>query len=200
MVLGNRNLLDRLHHRVARSRPKFGISATAWPFMQILAAAGIGSTLYYAALDLLSDWQPQSWDVADKMALLLKSSFVTALPLIASIIVVAAQRLNPRYLDSDGIKPDSALDINSRVAQNSLEQCVLYFIGLGAMALYLTPKDAQTVPILATLFFIGRLLYWWGYHHNTYVRAFGFGLTFYPTVIVYGWVLLYVVTGFYFPI
>lgn len=68
------------------------------------------------------------------------------------------------------------------------------------MALYLTPKDAQTVPILATLFFIGRVIYWWGYHHNTYVRAFGFGLTFYPTVIVYAWLLLIMLTGFYFPI
>ena len=181
-------------------RPPFGISQPAWPFMQILVAAGVTSTVYYAALDLASDWQPQSWEIADQLALLVKCSVVTTLPFIAAIIVVAAQRLNPRYLAGKDIKPDSALDINARVAQNSLEQFVLYFVGLGAMALYLTPKDAQTLPILATLFFIGRVLYWWGYHHNTYVRAFGFGLTFYPTVIVYAWLILIMVTGLYFPI
>lgn len=181
-------------------RPPFGISVQAWPFMKILVAAGVTSTVYYAALDIASDWQPQSWEIADRLALLIKSTLLTAFPLIAAIIVVAAQRLNPRYLDGKRAKPDSALDINARVVQNTLEQVVLYFIGLGAMAMYLTPKDAQTVPILATLFFIGRALYWWGYHHNTFVRAFGFGLTFYPTVIVYGWLALLLTTGFYFPI
>lgn len=200
MVLGNRPEIDRLNRGKVRSRPPFGFSPQAWPFMQILAAAGVSSTVYYAALDLMSDWQPQSWEIADRLALLLKCSVLTTFPFIAAVIVVAAQRLNPRYLEGKGVKRDSALDINSRVAQNSLEQFVLYFVGLGAMALYLTPKDAQTVPILATLFFIGRVLYWWGYHHNTYVRAFGWGLTFYPTVIVYAWLALIMSTGLYFPI
>lgn len=200
MALGNRPVLDRLNPGTARGRPPFGISARAWPFMKILVAAGLGSTAYYACLDILSDWQPRSWEVGDRVALLLKSSVVTSFPFIAAIIVVAAQRLNPRYLLGDGIKPGSALEINARVAQNTLEQLILFFIGLGAMSLYLTPKDAQTVPILATLFFIGRVLYWWGYHHNTYVRAFGFGLTFYPTVIVYAWLALIMLTGLYFPI
>lgn len=99
--------------------------------MQILVAAGVTSTVYYAALDIASDWQPQSWETADRFALLMKSSFLTALPFIASTIVVAAQRLNPRYLNGKAIRPDSALDINARVAQNSLEQLILYFFGLG---------------------------------------------------------------------
>ena len=149
---------------------------------------------------IASDWQPQSWETADRLALLLKSSFICALPFIAATIVVAVQRLNPRNLKYRAIKPGSTLAINARIAQNSLEQLVLYFVGLGTMSIYLTPKDAQTIPILATLFFIGRVLYWWGYHHNTYIRSFGFGLTFYPTVIVYAWLLLIMATGFYFPI
>jgi len=181
-------------------RPLFGFSPQAWPFMQILVAAGITSTAYYAALDLVSNWQPQSWEIADRLALLLKCSVLTSFPFVVATIVVAAQRLDPRYLQGRAIRPDCALDINARVAQNCLEQFVLYFVGLGAMALYLTPKDAQTLPILASLFFVGRVLYWWGYHHNTYIRAFGFGLTFYPTVIVYAWLVLIMVTGLYFPI
>lgn len=168
--------------------------------MQILVAAGLASTVYYAAIDIASDWQPMSWEIADRLALLLKCSVVTSFPFFAATIVVAAQRLNPRYLQGKGIRPESKLDINTRFAQNSFEQFVLYFVGLGAMSLYLVPKDAQTLPILASLFFIGRVIYWWGYHHNTYWRAFGFGLTFYPTVIVYGWLVLIMVTGFYFPI
>ena len=106
-------------------RPPFGFSPHAWPFMQVLIAAGLGSTAYYAALDIASDWQPQSWDIADRLALLMKCSVVTSFPFIAATIVVAAQRLNPRYLQGKGFRPDSVLDINSRIAQNSLEQCVL---------------------------------------------------------------------------
>ena len=37
---------------------------------------------------------------------------------------------------------------------------------------------------------LGRALFWIGYHKNPLLRAFGFGLTFYPTVIIIVWLLV----------
>jgi urea transporter len=38
-------------------------------------------------------------------------------------------------------------------------------------------------------------MFWVGYHFNPYLRAFGFGVTFYPTVVVYLWLVLRMVFG-----
>ena len=59
------------------------------------------------------------------------------------------------------------------------------------LALYCPPEEARTLIILTALFLMGRMLFWVGYHYNPYMRAFGFGITFYPTVAVYLWLILY---------
>lgn len=182
------------------ARPPRGIAAHAWPFIQIVAIAGSFCIAYYAVLDIIFDWHPQSWEAADRLVLIGKSSFFAALPVLVVIIIAAAQRLDPRYFDGKDVRRDSVLDINTRYVQNSVEQLVIFFFGLTGIGLQVTEKDAQAVPILASLFVLGRVLYWYGYHHNTFIRAFGFGLTCYPTLIVFGWVLLVMLTGFYFPI
>jgi hypothetical protein len=38
---------------------------------------------------------------------------------------------------------------------------------------------------LAALFSLGRLAFWIGYRHGAPWRAFGFAVTFYPTVVGY---------------
>jgi hypothetical protein len=63
------------------------------------------------------------------------------------------------------------------------------------LALYCPPEEARTLIILTSLFLLGRVLFWAGYHYNPYVRAFGFGITFYPTVAVYLWLILWMVFG-----
>ena len=60
-------------------------------------------------------------------------------------------------------------------------------------------EEARTLIILTILFVLGRVLFWVGYPINPYVRAFGFGLTFYPTVVVYAWLILAMVFGIQVP-
>jgi len=77
---------------------------------------------------------------------------------------------------------------------------MLFLVGISGLALYVPPEDASAVPILAALFLLGRTIFWVGYHKNPQQRAFGFGLTFYPTLIVYAWLLVRMLTGLYIPI
>lgn len=183
-----------------RRRARLGFSVRAWPFIKVVGAASLSSLAFYTLSDLAIDWQPEGWGVADRLQLFIKSAIFGALPAVAGILIVAVQRLNPDHFVGIKVKPYSPLDINTRFVQNTVEQLVLFLIGVSGLSLYITPTDAQTVPILAAMFLFGRLLHWWGFHKNTYLRAFGFGLTFYPMLIVYAWLVVRMGTGLYIPI
>lgn len=75
----------------------------------------------------------------------------------------------------------AAVDRARAVLQNTLEQVVLAVPVHVALATLL----ASSVPLItafAMLFAIGRLLFWAGYARGAAARAFGFALTFYPSV------------------
>lgn len=184
----------------ARRRPPLGLSTRVWAFIKVFLAASLSCLAVYGMAEHVIDWQPARWGVADRLALVAKAAVFAVLPALAAIAVVAAQRLNSTHFSGGCVKRDCALDINARFIQNTFEQFLLFLVGSAALALYVLPADAKAVPVLAALFLAGRGLYWWGYHHNTYVRSFGFGVTFYPTVAVYAWLALHMTTGIYISI
>lgn len=202
----SRTLVADLAHSVSasdsrpRQRPPFGLSTRVWAFIKVFVAASLSCLAVYAIADHVLDWQPAPWGVADRLALVSKTAAFAVFPALAAVVVTAAQRLNPAYFSGGQVKCDSALDINARFIQNTFEQFMLFLVGSAALALYVLPADAKTVPVLAAMFLAGRVLYWWGYHRNTYVRSFGFGVTFYPTVAVYTWLAIHATTGIYISI
>jgi uncharacterized membrane protein YecN with MAPEG domain len=66
--------------------------------------------------------------------------------------------------------------------------------------MYCPPEEARSLPLLTMLFVMGRILFWIGYHRNPYLRAFGFGITFYPTVLAFVWLMLIMVFGIRIPL
>jgi hypothetical protein len=71
--------------------------------------------------------------------------------------------------------------IASAVLQNTLEQVVLAIPTHLTLACLLEGYS-YVFPVLVTLFGLGRLLFWLGYEHGAKARAFGFALTFYPSL------------------
>lgn len=93
-----------------------------------------------------------------------------------------------------------ALDINTRFILNTFEQFIAYFIANAGLAMYCPPDEARSLPLLTALFVMGRILFWIGYHKNPYLRAFGFGITFYPTVAAFAWLVLIMAFGIRIPL
>ena len=181
-------------------RGPFGFSRKTWPFIKVLLANSTSGLVFYVCAKLVFRWQPQAWDVADRLALVIKCSVFAILPAVVAIAIVAAQRLNPDMWVGQNVRPYSSLDINTRFILNTVEQFILFLVGLSGISLYVPVSEARTVPILAALFLIGRILFWVGYHKNPYLRAFGFGLTFYPTIVVFMWLIVRIVFDIYIPI
>ena len=80
-----------------------------------------------------------------------------------------------------------AMEVNLRYNQNTLEQTVLAAVAWAGLALTLAPQDLRLIPALAGLFVAGRAAFWIGYLLAPWARAFGFGLTFYPTAVSLIW-------------
>ena len=91
----------------------------------------------------------------------------------------------PADIDGGGLSEGtSEAKLLQSILQNTLEQAVLAFsvhlIWAAAM-----PRTWQAaVCAAATLFFLGRMLFWRGYAHGAPARALGFALTFYPTMVL----------------
>ncbi|MEH3047455.1 MAPEG family protein [Sphingomonas adhaesiva] len=104
--------------------------------------------------------------------------------LAAAIGDVARRRFLSARDIAGATAPDASADVLAAraILQNTLEQAVL---ATGAhLALTATfERSATPVAALAGLFVAGRVLFHAGYRQGAAARAFGFALTFYPSVL-----------------
>jgi hypothetical protein len=155
---------------------------------QLLVLAGM--TLAVAAIAALWAASPFAMalpadDPASRLAFAAKWLLVPGLMLLLGIALTANRRFfNPDAIDG-GASP--ALEINLRYNRNTLEQAVLAAVAWTGLALQLPHDRLALIPELALVFALGRVLFWLGYLIAPWARAFGFGLTFYPTVAAYIW-------------
>lgn len=187
----------------ARRDPRvksFGFTTRQQPFIMVLVANWIFSLCFFMGMKLVWHWQPEAWGIADRLALVIKDAVFALTPGVIGICIVAAQRLDPSMWVGRVAKPNSALDVNTRFILNTFEQFIAYFIANAGLAMYCPLEEARSLPLLTALFIMGRILFWIGYHKNPYLRAFGFGLTFYPTVAAFAWLIVIMLFGIRIPL
>jgi hypothetical protein len=130
--------------------------------------------------------------LADRLAFALRVDVVPLLWLLAAIVNVG----NRRFLSRDDIQgagfypPSERLAVPVAILQNTLEQSVLAIGAHLILATLLMAEELIILPLLALLFCIGRAIFWAGYRGGAGRRAFGFALTFFPTVAAYALALL----------
>ena len=149
--------------------------------------AGMAVSMLWA---LVVVWLPQT---LSQPFLPINAALITAflpggLVLLALIARLAQRRFfDDSIIDGDAFAPGSGAEIDQRVLTNTVEQLVL--------ALALWPFVALTLGALVSIwmgvgFAIARLAFWAGYHLSPPLRAFGFGATFYPTVLATLWAIV----------
>jgi len=138
-------------------------------------AVMIGSLwLLYSALP-----DPQLFSLADRLAYALKWDAVAALPLVVMFAAVGNARFLGEAIDPTLGKEDSKLLINSRVADNTLQQFALFLVGSLALAAAAEGQKVKIVGAAAITFVMLRIAFWIGYRIKPVHRAFGFASTFY---------------------
>lgn len=159
-----------------------------------MAGAALVLVLMWLYADAMVAWLhislPSGDDAASRLALAAQWLGVPAFTLLIGIGMVAKRRFFVAdAMDGSADTQNHGLEINLRYNRNTLEQTMLVAIAWPALALSLPHDRLALIPELAIIFAIARALFWLGYLYAGWARAFGFALTFYPTVVVYLWLV-----------
>lgn len=119
-----------------------------------------------------------------RLILAVKSCIVPAFMLFLGIIVLGASRYGNKSQDPTQCESkDTIMSINIHYLRNTQEQLLLFIVNISAFCVYLEDYLLLLVPIYSSLFVLGRITFWVGYHYHPLYRATGFGMSFYPSVM-----------------
>uniref|UniRef100_W5MK04 Transmembrane protein 79b n=1 Tax=Lepisosteus oculatus TaxID=7918 RepID=W5MK04_LEPOC len=74
--------------------------------------------------------------------------------------------------------------VHRHFVQDSLSLFLLFFLNLAVLSTYLSQETLKLVPLLTGLFAIARLVYWLAFALGSSFRGLGFGLTFFPVLVM----------------
>lgn len=152
--------------------------------MAVAMLGALATTIVVMGTIALLDRAAAPMPFADRLQTALRADLFVVAWLAAAIANVA--RL--RFFSERDIAGSSAENASPEVRrarailQNSFEQVCLAILAHVILAASL--ENSQTmIEAMVILFSIGRLLFWMGYKHGAKARAFGFALSFYPTMM-----------------
>src|SRR5271154_622933 len=121
--------------------------------------------------------------LAERLMIAVRTDLFVVLWLAIAISNIARIRfISPDDIAGSGAAPPSPrLGIATAVLQNTLEQVAIAVPAHFALAIFYGSRPIM-VPVLGGLFCLGRFFFWAGYARGAVGRAFGFALTFYPSV------------------
>ena len=126
---------------------------------------------------------PVARPLPDRLIAVAKADLLVLFWLAATIGNVARLRFFSASDIAGSASTTSSADVSSAnaVLQNTVEQVALAVPIHVALAV-LVASSVPLIIALSMLFAVGRFLFWIGYANGAGSRAFGFALTFYPSV------------------
>jgi uncharacterized MAPEG superfamily protein len=157
--------------------------------MAAIAVSALAGAALWFALDRLLPPLAGMDDLAARMLVALKCCALAALfCLFGGVEAVAHERLQSAAFDPLAGHETTRLRVNKQYLQNTLEQFVLFAVGLFGLAAYSETGGEMRAVIATTVVWIAfRFAFWIGYHKSAAMRGLGA-----PGMIVALLMLLYV--------
>jgi uncharacterized membrane protein YecN with MAPEG domain len=145
------------------------MSATVWILTRILPPPAIADML------------------GDRLAYALRANVFATLPLFIMLAKVGNSRFFSEAIDPTKHAESRAMEIDGRVADNTLQQNFVFAIASLALSTMVSLQHLQIVWACAIVFIIARVAFWLGYRLNPLYRAPGMAATAYMSLgmIVY---------------
>jgi len=114
-------------------------------------------------------------ELSARMILTLKCiALATLFTLVAGVEAVAHERFQTAAFDPLEGHQTRRLSVNLRYLQNTLEQIVIFCVGLFGTAAYLTTGESmRAVPATTIVWILNRFAFWVGYHKSSAMRGLG---------------------------
>jgi hypothetical protein len=133
---------------------------------------------------------PARFLIGDELWVRLRAAAWSILLASFTLFVCIARLAKHRFFTAADIQGSGLTEGTARakllqaLLQNTLEQVALATAVYFGATLILPLNHVACVPAAAVMFVVGRLLFFIRYRHGAPARAWGFALTFYPTVIL----------------
>jgi len=156
----------------------------------VVRGMATAATLTVVAIFGGAAWHPGALlpgdDTVARLTYALKWNLLPAACLLVAVVRLARHRfLTPEDIDGGGLSPGTQrAHILQSILQNTLEQSVLAAFAYFIWAVVMPHGWLTSIPAAALLFVFGRILFSRGYERGAHARAAGFGLTFYPSVLM----------------
>jgi hypothetical protein len=118
----------------------------------------------------------------DRLAYGLRWAVIAVLPFLAMVIAVGNARFKSEAIDPTAGKESQQMIVDGRVADNTLQQFLLFLVGSLGLASVLPIERLSIVAAAAVTFVIVRTAFWVGYRIKPVYRAFGFSSTVYMNI------------------
>jgi uncharacterized MAPEG superfamily protein len=139
-----------------------------------IIAMGASLWLLY---QLLPD--PDATDLAGRIGYALTWDTLPALTFFFMVAAVGNARFKSEAIDPTLGKENPTMVVDGRVADNTLQQLILFLVGTTALAAAVEGEAVKIVGAAAITFVIMRIAFWIGYRIKPVYRAFGFSSTAY---------------------
>ena len=127
--------------------------------------------------------------MGDRLAYALGANVFALLPLFFMLVTIGNERFMSEAIDPLRHKENKTMEINARVANNTLEQNFVFFIASMTLSTVVPMMYIQVVWACAITFVIGRVIFWYGYHQNPLYRAPGLSSVAYMNLFMIAYVL-----------
>jgi hypothetical protein len=154
-----------------------GVAAMAlsvWLLTNALPAPGIADT------------------VGERLAYALRANIVAIVPFFIMLITVGNSRFLSEAIDPTRGAESRSMDIDGRVADNTLQQNFVFAIATLALSTIVPLHRLQVVWACVIVFVVARAVFWLGYRVNPLYRAPGMSATAYMNLGMILFVLFHV--------
>ena len=163
-----------------RDQKTVAIGAASGVLMMILA---VSILTYILPAPAIAD------DIPSRLAYALVANVVAPIPLFVMLMTVGNERFFSRAIDPTRHAEDTKMEINGRVADNTLQQNFVFVVATLALSTLVPFAYLQVVWACAIWFVVARCAFWIGYRLHPLYRAPGMSGTAYMNLSIILYVL-----------